>query len=261
MKKQGLFAILLSLSLIISSCGMSPSGQVSQSGSDSSVAENEENTFGDTVSGKDTLQAIKDLTENKSHDAITSTSPAEGDITGDSDDIAVEPTSDDDATGESTSSGFESSDDSKPFDPEITFTAYDVISDAVISENIFSGYKLTMVNFWEPWCGPCVREMPDLQELYVELGSGSGDYNIIGVYSTEDGAGEILNEIGTTYSVLQYVAEFDSLQSGYVPNTVFFDSQGHIVYSDIADDSGCLFIGSRTKEDWNEIINYLSTNN
>ena len=30
----------------------------------------------------------------------------------------------------------------------------------------FSKYKVTMVNFWEPWCGPCKMEFGDLQKLY-----------------------------------------------------------------------------------------------
>ena len=49
-------------------------------------------------------------------------------------------------------------------------------------QSIFSGAKLTLVNFWEPWCGPCVQEMPELQKLYEDY-AGKG-LQIIGVYST-----------------------------------------------------------------------------
>ena len=34
----------------------------------------------------------------------------------------------------------------------------------------FKGQVL-LVNFWATWCAPCIREMPDLDELEAELGS------------------------------------------------------------------------------------------
>ena len=144
------------------------------------------------------------------------------------------------------------------FDPDITFSTYDVINKADVNEDIFKGYKLTMVNFWEPWCGPCVSEMPDIETLYEDLGSGAGDINIIGVYSTEEQAMDVLKMCGTTYPVLQYVSEFDNLQSGYVPNTVFFDGNGQIVESNKADYDNCLFVGSRSYNEWMQIIKELS---
>ncbi len=141
--------------------------------------------------------------------------------------------------------------------PDLTFSTYDVINDTDVDETIFQGHVITMVNFWEPWCGPCVGEMPDLQMLYEEMGSGSGDSNIIGVYGTEEDAAYVLEQVGTTYPVLRYVDEMNVLISEYVPNTVFFDGSGHIIYSDLADMDGFIFIGSRSHDDWKEILDTL----
>ncbi|MCR5425398.1 MAG: redoxin family protein [Lachnospiraceae bacterium] len=141
--------------------------------------------------------------------------------------------------------------------PDLTFSTHDVINDTDVDETIFQGHVITMVNFWEPWCGPCVGEMPDLEKLYEEMGSGSGDGNIIGVYGTEEDAAYVLEQVGTTYPVLRYVDEMNVLISDYVPNTVFFDGSGHIIYSDLADMDGFIFIGSRSHDDWKEILDTL----
>ena len=31
--------------------------------------------------------------------------------------------------------------------------------------------KVVLLNFWATWCSPCLKEMPDMQELQKELGS------------------------------------------------------------------------------------------
>ena len=62
-----------------------------------------------------------------------------------------------------------------------------------------------MINFWEPWCGPCVGEMPELEQMYQNRG---GELLILGVYWTEDGAAEVLSETGITYPVILFDSVF-----------------------------------------------------
>ena len=44
--------------------------------------------------------------------------------------------------------------------------------------------KVVVVNFWATWCGPCVKEMPDIEQLYKEYKSG-GQVEIILVNCSE----------------------------------------------------------------------------
>jgi thiol-disulfide isomerase/thioredoxin len=39
--------------------------------------------------------------------------------------------------------------------------------------------KALVVNFWAPWCAPCVQEMPELTELAREV--GGKDIHVIGI--------------------------------------------------------------------------------
>lgn len=126
-------------------------------------------------------------------------------------------------------------------------------------ESIFADYELTLINFWEPWCGPCVGEMPDLETLYENY-SDKG-LLVIGVYSEagmEADVDAILGDSGITYPILRYTPEFDAYQSGYVPTTILVDSNGNIidtgeVYLDGADST--LIVGANSYSEWEDLVN------
>ena len=134
---------------------------------------------------------------------------------------------------------------SGPFDPDIRFTGTDQYGNK-IDENIFREHVLTMINFWEPWCGPCVGEMPELEQLYQDRG---GELLIIGVYWTEENAAATLKETGVTYPVMLYDQVFERYQTGYVPTTIFVDPGGHVI--------GQSQIGARSYAEWDKLITQL----
>ena len=128
------------------------------------------------------------------------------------------------------------------FDPDVRFSGTDQYG-KTIDETVFRDHVITMINFWEPWCGPCVGEMPELDQLYRDR---NGELLILGVYWTEDGAAEVLSQTGISYPVILFDDVFARYQSGYVPTTIFVDSAGHVI--------GSPYIGSRSYADWDQII-------
>ena len=117
----------------------------------------------------------------------------------------------------------------------------------------FKDASLIMVNFWEPWCGPCVGEMPDLAELY-EAYKGEG-LVILGVFSTEgqdDDARAILEDCKVTYPILRCDANLAQFTTDYVPTTFFADAEGNVLSAEPV-------VGAQSKDDWERLITaYLS---
>lgn len=155
----------------------------------------------------------------------------------------------------------------------ISFSSADKDGNPVDS-SVFGDYELTLINRWEPWCGPCKSEMPDLQKLYEHY---SGRVNIIGVYSDDDLLEETLESLSVSYPIVRNCEGFDFLGlGGVVPTTVFVDSEGRLLEIPVeqrssaikgssvsASETGAMFdryamIGSRSYEVWDGLIqNFL----
>ena len=115
-------------------------------------------------------------------------------------------------------------------------------------ESVFAGYKAVMLNFWEPWCGPCVAEMPELQKLY-EAYADQG-FLILGIYETEgmeEDVDKVLERTGVTYPILHSCADFDIFKTGYVPTTAFVDGEGRVYQNGV-------YVGSRDYAGWEALL-------
>ena len=163
-----------------------------------------------------------------------------------------------------------------PSGPDFTFTTTDR-NGKQWDESMFSGYELIMINFWEPWCPPCVREMPDLEKLYENYKDKG--FLLLGVYSSTNREAEVkgvLKDAGTTYPILKYTGNFNIFKSGYVPTTVFIDRNGHVLYPELTEEElnkvaediltlgsdaytkyNALYVGSNSYEGWSSIIDKL----
>ena len=123
--------------------------------------------------------------------------------------------------------------------------------------SVFADYELTMINFWEPWCGPCVSEMSDIEKLYEDYKDKG--LLVIGVYSEtsmEADVDEILNDCNTSYPILTYTTDFDKYQSGYVPTTIFVDKNGNIIDTGESFEGmdSTLIVGSRSYKEWESLV-------
>lgn len=129
-----------------------------------------------------------------------------------------------------------------------------------VDGSVFQGHTLTMINVWGTFCGPCLREMPDLEKLSRSYGD---DFQLIGIPvdtvdyygrvlpDTVEEAQALLTALGVTY---RQIMPSDSLIAlflndvQYVPTTLFTDEAGNVL--------GVL-VGSRSFEEWKEITDAL----
>lgn len=82
-------------------------------------------------------------------------------------------------------------------------------------EIVMNSDKPTIVDFWAPWCGYCVRMMPIFEKLSEELGD---KVNFVKVNTDEESAlaGQFKIEILPTFAIIKNREVVDR-KIGYVP--------------------------------------------
>jgi thiol-disulfide isomerase/thioredoxin len=93
--------------------------------------------------------------------------------------------------------------------------------------------KPVVVNFWASWCGPCVKEMPELSAMQREYQKKGITFIGLGVDS-EKNINDFLTKVPVAYPV--YVTGFGGADlarsfgnnAGGLPFTVVIDSKGAI---------------------------------
>ena len=126
-----------------------------------------------------------------------------------------------------------------------------------VSSDVFANSKLTMINVWATFCGPCINEMPDLGGIAGAY--DAADFQMIGIVAdTMEGdedmlaeAKDIIEETGANYPHLLLNEElYMNLvgASDSVPTTYFFNQDGELLgYA----------VGAKSKEAWEGIIDGL----
>ena len=143
------------------------------------------------------------------------------------------------------------------------FTSFDMKGKA-IDNTALQGKKLTMVNAWATFCGPCISEMPALQKISKEYAKKG--FQIVGlivdVNVDENGAPynkslyaeaeKVIKDTGVKYTNILLSDSLRQTEAGSIysiPTTYFLDENGNQI--------GKTYVGSRSYEDWCSIIDGL----
>ena len=141
--------------------------------------------------------------------------------------------------------GGSSAGDGSPADSQdaavLSFETTDVDGNPVCSEDIFAANKVTMINIWGTFCGPCVEEMPEIQKISEKYASqGAGVIGLVSDLPVGDDtnladAMDIINTTGVKYlNIRAWDGSEEVLPSVAVPSTYFVDSEGRIIGEKIA---------------------------
>lgn len=118
--------------------------------------------------------------------------------------------------------------------PAPEFTLNDQEGNPVSLSSVYSQHKVTMIDFWAGWCGPCRRFNPTLVEIYKKYNKHG--FGIIGVSldSDENVWKSAINDDKLTWvqvSDLQYwnSAPAKLYYVRYIPQNLFVDAEGKII--------------------------------
>lgn len=135
---------------------------------------------------------------------------------------------------------------------KLEFTLNDIEGDSYKSSDIFKDNKLTMINIWGTLCTPCIKELPELQELSEELSSkGINIIGLVGDVSGEENMEDAIAIVKKKKVEFLNLVPDDAIREtllskikGY-PVTIFVDSNGNLI--------GETIVGARSKDEYKSI--------
>ena len=112
--------------------------------------------------------------------------------------------------------------------PAFSFETYDGVT---MTNKDLEG-KIVLLNFWATWCGPCVKEMPGLNDFVAT--QSSDDFVVIALARQQDNATikPFIDKNGYDFT---FVADVDkkvyaNFAEKSIPRNVVLDADGKIIF-------------------------------
>ncbi|PYX38056.1 MAG: redoxin [Acidobacteria bacterium] len=100
--------------------------------------------------------------------------------------------------------------------------------------------KLLLVNFWATWCGPCFKELPDLETMYRMYGHRAFDLVTVSINYPDEQSGVLTalqkqhatsqNLLLGSTDIYALMAAFDPEWNAAVPYTMLIGRNGEVLY-------------------------------
>jgi len=127
------------------------------------------------------------------------------------------------------------------------FTLNDPKGAPVSLSSVYSQNKLTMIDFWAGWCGPCRRFNPTLTGIYKQFNKAG--FGIIGVSLDKDAElwNKAISEDKLTWTQVSDLMYWDCAPAKlyhvrYIPQNIFIDQNGNIVKRKVSEEEMSDFI-------------------
>jgi thiol-disulfide isomerase/thioredoxin len=118
----------------------------------------------------------------------------------------------------------------KATSPPAVFSGVAIV-DAAGKPRPIEGWKgrVVLLNLWAMWCAPCLKEMPDLDKLKVDLGGADFDVVALNIDKAPEKAQKFLSD--NNIKALEFLRDptakaFVSVNSQGMPTTLLLDRQG-----------------------------------
>ena len=114
------------------------------------------------------------------------------------------------------------------------FEMYDNHGEVKKIESLIAAHKMTILDFWASWCGPCRREMPFMVELYKQYQKRGLEIIGISLDKDENAWKNAISEMKMKWPQLSDLSGWESMTAENfgveaIPYTVVVDSKGIIL--------------------------------
>lgn len=112
-----------------------------------------------------------------------------------------------------------------------SFALSDMNQETVELGDVIANNKITWINFWATWCGPCRREMPMMAELYDQYSGQGLGMVAISVGEAPETVRSYLNDYPVPFTVLTDPdnTQVQALNIKILPTSFLVDSTGNVI--------------------------------